>query len=564
MSFSVAQTKLLVFCIFMAYLIINTDAISQNKTFHHIRRSGVDDSFFKNQKQGFYRSYQPVSIKYHKISYPKTDDRNDYDITSYDTEYGGVVSNFTSSIYDDNPPLYPNPEIFSKNNLALKLKSKTENEVELPDDSLADADLKEHNIIDSVTYLYGFNNCHGDRNEWIILIYIASAITIILLLTSMMWVFWSDYAAEFRKNSKLYPININLSCCMLACTLIYIQAVMGVSSTSQCERIALLLHYTYLTSASWIITLTATVTEYCTCGTLMPLKYNYLLAYGVPAIVVMFNYALSMEHYETKHYCWMSLEKGMVIGFMVPITVLILINTIIIMIGLQGVQKKHGELLQAKLQEVFDRQDSNYSKNGQVDGANINEGIDVDDMFTAGSSRKNTDSSEALEDDNCQYVNVSIPDKDATEEGNDTNNKDKDGERKLEMMYPDHMYLKFNLNSEGNQLKTYLHLGLVMEPFFGINWVMGVAALENATHWTTPTIYLILTLTMYIYYTATISMTLPIICNKEKPEPCCDEVVSEPIVVPARTTDSIPLLDPAVQQPNVSPAPADTISTISI
>ncbi|CAK1595099.1 unnamed protein product [Parnassius mnemosyne] len=566
MSLSIAKTKLLVFFIFIAYLIIFTDAISQNKTLHHVRRSSVDDSFFKNQKQGFYRSYQPVSIKYHKISYPKTDDRTDYDITSYDTEYGGVVSNFTSSIYDDNPPLYPNPEVFVKNNQALKMNSKTENEVELPDDSLADADLKEHNIIDSVTYLYGFNNCHGDRNEWIILIYIASAITIILLLTSMMWVIWSDYAAEFRKNSKLYPININLSCCMLACTLIYIQAVMGVSSQSQCERIALLLHYTYLTSASWIITLTATVAEYCACGTMMPLKYNYLLAYGVPAIVVMFNYALSMEHYETKHYCWMSLEKGMVIGFMVPITVLILINTIIIMVGLQGVQKKQGEMLQAKLQEVFDRHDGNYSKNDQVDGANVNDGevIDtVDNMFIAESNRKNTDSSETLEDDHFQYVNISVPDKDATEDGNDSN-KDKDSEGKLEMMYPDHMYLKYNLNPEGNQLKTYLHLGLVMEPFFGINWVMGVAALENATHWTTPTIYLILTITMYIYYTATISITLPIICNKQTPAPCCHEVVSEPTLVPARTTDSIPLLDPTVQQPNVSTAPADTISTISI
>lgn len=46
----------------------------------------------------------------------------------------------------------------------------TEIEVDLPDESLADADLKEHNIIDSVTYLYGFNSCHGMRNEWMILV----------------------------------------------------------------------------------------------------------------------------------------------------------------------------------------------------------------------------------------------------------------------------------------------------------------------------------------------------------------------------------------------------------
>ena len=48
--------------------------------------------------------------------------------------------------------------------------NKVDTESDLPDDSLADADLKEHNIIDSVTYLYGFNNCHGVRNEWMILV----------------------------------------------------------------------------------------------------------------------------------------------------------------------------------------------------------------------------------------------------------------------------------------------------------------------------------------------------------------------------------------------------------
>lgn len=57
-----------------------------------------------------------MSIRYHKSIYPRADDRSDYDITSYDTEYGGVVSNFTSSIYDDNPQLYPNPEFLSRSN----------------------------------------------------------------------------------------------------------------------------------------------------------------------------------------------------------------------------------------------------------------------------------------------------------------------------------------------------------------------------------------------------------------------------------------------------------------
>ncbi|XP_031764898.1 uncharacterized protein LOC113513259 [Galleria mellonella] len=563
----------LVFLIIFFVSCVNVGASQQNRTSHHVRRSSIDDGFFKNQKLVSYRSFQPVSIKYHKATYPKPEDRPDYDITSYDTEYGGVVSNFTSSIYDDNPPLYPNPEFIAKSNQVNKVQIENklpEPEVDLPDDSLADADLKEHNIIDSVTYLYGFNNCHGVRNEWMILIFITSGIAVILLIAAVMWLMWSEYAAEFRRSSKLYPININLCCCLIACTLIYIQAAMGVSSPSQCERIALLLHYTHVSCAMWIVALAAAVAEYCACDTLLPLKYNYLLAYGVPAIVVMFNYALSMEHYEIKHYCWMSIEKGMVMGFMVPAMILILINTAIIILGLQSVNKKQAEMLTAKIQELVDHHIANWPKNEPME-ENKNGSIDTLDIYTPGSSRKNTDSSDTLDrdynlsEDDCQYVNLGIPNGDANGDGVNESNQAKTIQDKglLNMLYMDNLSWKWSWNTEGNELKTYLNLCLVLEPFFAINWVMGVVAIENAAHWSTPTIYLILVVAMYVYLTATICTTLPIVRNKSN-TPCCEEVITEPTMTRTRTTDSIPLLDPTIQQPNVTPAPADTISTISI
>lgn len=96
--------------------IVSFTGVQQNKSSHHVRRSSVDDAFFQKQKLPSYRSFQPVSVKYHKATYPRADDRPDYDITSYDSEYGGVVSNFTSSIYDDNPQLYPNPEFIARGN----------------------------------------------------------------------------------------------------------------------------------------------------------------------------------------------------------------------------------------------------------------------------------------------------------------------------------------------------------------------------------------------------------------------------------------------------------------
>nr|XP_012552887.1 uncharacterized protein LOC101746134 [Bombyx mori] len=528
------------------------------------------NGFFKEQKSS-YRPYQPVSVKHHK-AYPRPEDRSDYDITSYDTEYGAVVSNFTSSIYDDNPQLYPNPEFIANSNQgSTKLNDNKISDIELPDDSLADADLKEHDIIDSVTYLYGYNSCHGDRHEWLILIYVTSAIAVIILAGAVMWQMWSNYAAEFRMKSKLYPININLCCCLGVCTLIYIQAVLGVSSPSQCERIALLLHYTHITCAMWIVALAAAVAEYCTCDTLLPLKYNYLLAYGVPAVVVMFNYALSMEHYEIKHYCWMSIEKGMVMGFMVPAMILILINTGIVILGLKSVNKKQAEMLTAKIQELVDHHITNWPKNDQ--NGDKNASIEtLDNIYTPSSSRKNTDSSETLDKDynaseeDYNYSNNGVANDEAGENPieRSASNKTIQDKSLLNMLYMDNISLKWSWNTEGNELKTYLNLCLILEPFFAINWVMGVVAIENATHWSTPTIYLILIVSMYMYLTGTICTTLPIVQQKTPVPPCCEDVVIEPFLTRTRTTDSIPLLDPTVQQPNVTPAPADTISTISI
>ncbi|XP_047541024.1 uncharacterized protein LOC125073949 isoform X1 [Vanessa atalanta] len=583
------KAMMLIFLLYSS-LLCDTEALPQNKSFHHIRRPNIEDSSFNNQKVATYRSFQPIAIKYHKV-YPRVEDRTDYDINAYDSEYGGVVvSNFTSSIYEDNPPLYPNPEVLARSNPVIKyikdsamffilaqlskfIENKiSEPDVELPEDSLGDGDLREHNIIDSVTYLYGFNSCHGGRDEWIVLIFITSGLAIIIPVAATMWLMWSQYTSEFRRNSKIYPIVINLCCCLVACTLIYIQAVVGASSPTQCEKIALVLHYTHISCAMWIVALAAAVAEYCVCDTLLPLKYNYLLAYGVPAIVVTFNYALSMEHYEIKHYCWMSIEKGMVMGFMIPAMILILINTAIVIVGLQSVNKKQTEMLTAKIHELVEHHMTNWPKTMRVE-ENTNGSVEtLDNLYTPDSSRKNTDTSDTLEkeftfnEEECNYVIIEGSNNDVNGEcGKEVNEhfKQMSDRGLLNIIYMDNLSWKWTWNTEGNELKTYLNLCLVLEPFFAINWVMGVVAIENAAHWSTPTIYLILVVSMHIYFAATICTTIPIVPNKATV--CCDDVVAENPTLPRiRTTDSIPLLDPVIQQPNVTVAPADTISTISI
>lgn len=113
-----------------------------------------------------------------------------------------------------------------------------------------------------------------------------------------------------------------------------------------------------------------------------------------------------MEQYEIKHYCWMSIEKGMVMGFMIPAMILILINTAIIIVGLQSVNRKQNDLLTAKIQELVDQHLADWSKNEPGSSETIN------NVCTPLPSRKNTDSSDTVDrdsnDEDNPYLTVNM------------------------------------------------------------------------------------------------------------------------------------------------------------
>lgn len=105
-----------------------------------------------------------------------------------------------------------------------------------------------------------------------------------------------------------------------------------------------------------------------------------------------------MEQYEIKHYCWMSIEKGMVMGFMVPVMILILVNTAVAIHALASINNKQTELLDLRINGVIEQC-----------GAKIRQeavkAADMDNVYSPGSSRKNTDTSENYDyqytDDEC-------------------------------------------------------------------------------------------------------------------------------------------------------------------
>lgn len=142
-----------------------------------------------------------------------------------------------------------------------------------------------------------------------------------------------------------------------------------------------------------------------------------------------------MEQYEIKHYCWMSLEKGMVLGFMVPVMLLIIVNTAIILFGLKRVYKKQSESVRTKLQELLDRHEAEIRKKA---GENKTGSMDtIDKLIIAGTSGNNTGSTETLEkeyiacEETC-YVNMDVPN-DGNNDGNSDGNNEGNNEDENEV-----------------------------------------------------------------------------------------------------------------------------------
>ncbi|XP_077303047.1 uncharacterized protein LOC143923306 isoform X1 [Arctopsyche grandis] len=534
------------------------------------------------------------------------------DYASYDMDYVNPSnfnpSNFSALIYDsnpDSPAIFPNPEMMVYDSEKPgEIPEPVNNEpdilpeVELPDDSLADGDLRERDLIDSVQYVYFGRGNQGSggggsrSGRWGCAVpggaavgAAAIAITAVTLLRHK----------TFR-NSKMFPIEMNILSCFMVTNVLFIIGIGDTKSEIRCEITALLLHYLHLVCASWIFVYCYVISDNVTKGYIPNLRYNYLFAYGVPAVLVMFFYAISIESYETKDYCWMSLEKGMLLGFMLPGTVLILINTLFAMIGLKAISKKQQEAIANTIQSYLTQTvttENVASNNNRSNLSTSNKYLSTNSSLISldCTSRKNTEERCKSELDMRRYKSCDDLDDQAIPEGaswvaNISNNhcssqlcdlKEMDSMKNLSFKIDlsslsiDNLSWKTTEPEDMSDMRKCLNFALIMQPLFCVFWFMGVVALENSDQILPPFIFAFLWSHMHWFIFARFAYVLPYIPYEE----CCMDVeeVSHSLqesnlIVHSHTksTDTIPLLVTKVEVPRdsrESTRPPDSISTIS-
>ncbi|RWS10220.1 hypothetical protein B4U79_13257 [Dinothrombium tinctorium] len=139
------------------------------------------------------------------------------------------------------------------------------------------------------------------------------------------------------------------------------------SPRQTCKYVALLLHYIHLVSGFWMLShsiyLYQRLWRPASCYSLSPLsfaesdsltyrasccscfcsklcsqwssKHFALVSWIVPALIVASSYFLNPVGYEYRRYCWMSIEGGMMYSFIVPVSLLIMTNTVVMLLVLK-------------------------------------------------------------------------------------------------------------------------------------------------------------------------------------------------------------------------------------
>ncbi|KFB34969.1 AGAP001562-PA-like protein [Anopheles sinensis] len=190
-------------------------------------------------------------------------------------------------------------------------------------------DMKGHDFIDNIMYIYyGTNgNLRKDLGGNVIVIGAVFALAPQILTTMILFL----KNRRLRHFNAFYPICLNLLLTLIAANLSFIFG-----------------------TSIWCLIYIYVIYDLIANECAPKLKYHYLMGYGVPAVYVLFSYASSIDRFEVHRYCWMSIQKGMIVSFMIPISFLIILTTVLGTLSLKRISTKQTELLCESIESIIE------------------------------------------------------------------------------------------------------------------------------------------------------------------------------------------------------------------
>ncbi|KAF5296047.1 hypothetical protein FQA39_LY12669 [Lamprigera yunnana] len=254
---------------------------------------------------------------------------------------------FSNNVSENDPKsdslILPNPELVDS-----KYKIDVLPKIDLPEDSLADTDLRDHDFIDNLMYVYygSHNRNIGGYGSEIIII--GSVLSCAAQLLTIFCVLLRKNLNGKKEMSKMF---LHLMGCLCLSNLLFMLGVYATKSVVKCQIVALMLHYLHLLTAFWIFLYCYYIYKCFSHNSTPKLKYLFTTAYGVPALLSLISFLIAPHSYETKKFCFVSVQKGMLINYMLPISVLIITTTVY---SLNGIRKINFELSKLEMTSSAD------------------------------------------------------------------------------------------------------------------------------------------------------------------------------------------------------------------
>ncbi|XP_037918317.1 uncharacterized protein LOC119656086 [Hermetia illucens] len=425
-------------------------------------------------------------------------------------EYYELVEDLSTPNSPQSDLIYPDPEEVNKkikilnSNRIIQQSAETISSKEM--DS-KDVDFKGRDLIDNIMYIYYGSNTTLKNSLGSSIVIGGSVLALAAqILCSILMVLRNR---RLRRQNALFSIFLNFVLILLMSNLIFVVGVQATKSEFRCGMIAILLHYCHLSTAVWGLIYIYIIYDYIVndCG--INLKYNYFMAYGAPAIYVLFSCAISSTSYEIVEYCWMSVQRGMIVNFMIPVSGIIVASTILGTLCLREIANKQREVIAESIENILE----NAAKCHEI---NVGSVIETDKC--------------------CEMDDKSI---DVYRKGDFYDSKFDLGVLSI---------VDLSLQSSADvqdftDFKRAVKFWLFFQPTFAVCWFFGAVALENRQSCVMPIIFVVSYNVMNWYLLIRSPYICPIVQDQHQTEKFqTNELNNEEPNQPSACTDTIPLL----------------------
>ncbi|XP_032428122.1 adhesion G-protein coupled receptor D2 isoform X1 [Xiphophorus hellerii] len=134
-------------------------------------------------------------------------------------------------------------------------------------------------------------------------------------------------------KSDRTSIHKNLFIALICAQVILLCSGSAIHSKVACTLVAALLHLFFMAAFSWMLVEGLLLWSKVVAVNLSEdhhMKYYYLIGWGLPVLIVTITLASASGNYSADDYCWLSVQNGIIWGFVGPVIFIIMVNILVL------------------------------------------------------------------------------------------------------------------------------------------------------------------------------------------------------------------------------------------